>query len=117
MMQVRKFAIADARFERSPGQEGEAYVCNMLDQRDGAPITIGYGRYGPDQRMEEQIAVDDVMIVLEGRMSVESEAGTVTAGPGEIVHLPKGARLTIRSHEAGAVTAYVTYPHWQQPEG
>ncbi|MBB3912077.1 cupin domain-containing protein [Sphingomonas desiccabilis] len=116
-MPVRKFAIADARFERSPGQEGAAYVANLVDQRDGAPITIGYGRYGPDQRMEEEIVVDDVMIVLEGRVSVESDGGTVTAGPGEIVHMPKGSRVTIRSHEAGAVTAYVTYPHWQQPEG
>jgi ethanolamine utilization protein EutQ (cupin superfamily) len=31
--------------------------------------------------------------------------------------MPKGTRVTIRSHEAGAVTAYVTYPHWQQPDG
>lgn len=67
--------------------------------------------------MEEEIVVDDVMIVLEGQVSVESEGGTVTAGPGEIVHLGRGSRVTIRSHEAGAVTAYVTYPHWQQPEG
>lgn len=54
------------------------------------------------------------MIVLEGRLSVSSDAGTVTAGPGEIVHMPKGDKVTIRSHEQGAVTAYVTYPHWQE---
>jgi len=23
--------------------------------------------------------------------------------------------VTIRSHEEGALTAYVTYPHWQVP--
>lgn len=113
-MSVRKFAIADASFERSPGQDGEFFAGNVIDQRDGAPITIGFGRYGADQSIEETLAVDDVMVVLEGRLSVSSTAGTVSAGPGEIVHMPKGEKVTIRSHEQGAVTAYVTYPHWQE---
>ncbi|MBB5711738.1 ethanolamine utilization protein [Sphingomonas xinjiangensis] len=113
-MLVRKFAITDARFERSPGQDADVFAGNVIDQRDGAPITIGYGRYAPDQSIDEAIAVDDVMIVLEGRLSVSSYAGTVTAGPGEIIHMPKGQSVTIRSHEQGAVTAYVTYPHWQE---
>jgi ethanolamine utilization protein EutQ (cupin superfamily) len=113
-MTVRKFALADVSFERSPGQEGEVFVANMIDQRHGAPITIGYGRYGPNQSLSETMAVDDVMVVLEGRLSVSTDAGTVTAGPGDIVHMPKGENVTIRSHEQGAVTAYVTYPHWQE---
>ena len=116
-MQVRKFAVADAPFERSPGQDGEVFAGNVVDQRDGAPITIGFGRYGADQSITETIAVDDVMVVLEGQVSVTSDAGTVTAGPGEIVHMPKGQKVTIRSHQEGAVTAYVTYPHWQEARG
>lgn len=114
-MTVRKFAIADAAFERSPGQEGDVFEGNVIDQHHGGPITIGFGRYGPDQSIDETLAVDDVMVVLEERLSVSSDAGTVTAGPGEIVYMPKGERVTIRSHESGAVTAYVTYPHWQEP--
>jgi len=116
-MKVRKFAIADASFERSPGQNGEVFVGNVIDQRHGAPITIGFGRYAPNQSLDETIAVDDVMVVLEGKLSVSSNAGTVTAGPGEIVHMPKGEQVTIRSHEQGALTAYVTYPHWQEARG
>jgi ethanolamine utilization protein EutQ (cupin superfamily) len=54
------------------------------------------------------------MVVLEGRLSVSGNSDSVTAGPGEIVHMPKGQKVTIRSHEQGAVTAYVTYPHWQE---
>ena len=113
-MDVRKFGIADASFERSPGQEGDVFAANLVDQRHGGPITIGYGRYAANQSIHETLAVDDVMIVLEGRLSVSTDAGTVTAGPGEIVYMPKGKEVTIRSHEAGAVTAYVTYPHWQE---
>lgn len=113
-MTVRKFAIADAAFERSPGQDGDVFAGNVIDQRHRGPITIGYGRYGPDQNLDETLAVDDVMIVLDGRLSVSTDVGTVTAGPGEIIYMPKGERVTIRSHETGAVTAYVTYPHWQE---
>lgn len=115
-LSVRKITLADAEFERSPGQDGEVFAGNVVDQRHGGPVTIGYGRYGPNESIDEEIAVHDVMIVLEGKLSVTSGAGTVTAGPSDIVYMPKGAAVTIASHEDGAVTAYVTYPHWQAPE-
>lgn len=110
-MTVREFSIADASFERSPGQDGEVFAGNVIDQRHGGPITLGYG---PNQSIDETLAVHDVMVVLEGSLSVTSSAGTVTAGPGEIVHMPKGEAVTIRSYEEGAIIAYVTYPHWQE---
>lgn len=113
-MKVRKFAIADAVLERSPGQDGDVFAGNVIDQRHGGPITIGYGRYGPHQTLDETMAVHDTMIVLEGKLSVDSGDTTVTAGPGDIVYMPKGEKVLIRSHEQGAVTAYVTYPHWQE---
>jgi ethanolamine utilization protein EutQ (cupin superfamily) len=116
-MKVRKFGPTDATFERSPGQDGDVFAGNVVDQRHGAPMTIGYGRYAPNQRLVETLAVDDVMIVIEGRLSVSTGGSTETAGPGEIIHMPKGEQVTIRSHDEGALTAYVTYPHWQEAEG
>jgi len=113
-LKVSKFATADATFERSPGQEAEIFTANLIDERHGGPITVGYGRYAPNQSLKETLAVNDVMIVLEGMLSVSSGAGTVTAGPGEIVYMPKGEAVTIRSHEQGALTAYVTQPHWRE---
>ncbi|GLK82912.1 cupin domain-containing protein [Ancylobacter defluvii] len=112
-MKVRKFTIADAALERSPGQEADVFVGNLVDERHGGPITIGYGRYAPGQSLVETMAVDDVMIVLEGRLTVSTDAGTVIVGPGDIVHMPKGEAVTIRTDEEGALTAYVTYPHWR----
>lgn len=113
-MPVNKFDITDASFERSPGQDADIFAGNVIDQRHGGPITVGYGRYGPGQSLHEILAVDDVMVVLEGRLSVSTDGRTVTAGPGEIIYMPKGATVTIRAHDEGAVTAYVTYPHWQE---
>ena len=111
---VRRFNIADATLERSPGQESDIFAGNLIDQRHGGPITIGYGRYGPNQSLSETLAVDDVMVVLEGALAVSTDLSTVSAGPGEIVYMPKGTSVTIRSGAKGAVTAYVTYPHWQE---
>jgi len=113
MMKVRKLTIADASLERSPGQDADIFVGNLVDERHGGAITVGYGRYGPDQTLVETMAVDDVMIVLKGRLTVSTGAGSVTAGPGEITYMPKGEAVSIRSHEEGALTAYVTYPHWR----
>ncbi|MGE7369747.1 ethanolamine utilization protein [Neorhizobium sp. NPDC001467] len=113
-MTVQKFAIADATFEQSPGQDDAVYTANLVDQRHGGPVTVGFGRYGANATLTETMAVHDTMIVLEGRLTVTSDGHSVTAGPGEIVHMPKGDGVTIRAHAQGAVTAYVTYPHWQE---
>src|SRR5688572_3256474 len=100
-MKVSKFGLADAAFERSPGQDGDVFAANLIDQRHGGPITIGYGRYAPSQRLDDEIAVHDVMVVLEGRVTVVSAGETLSAGPGEIIYMPKGAAVSIRSHEQG----------------
>jgi len=84
-MKVQKFGASDVAFERSPGQTAGVFAGNLVDQRHGGPVTIGYGRYDPDQSIDEEIAVDDIMIVLTGRISVTSDGATLTAGPGEIL--------------------------------
>ncbi|TCU32677.1 hypothetical protein, partial [Rhizobium azibense] len=98
-MPIHKFAITDAVFERSPGQNGDIFTGNLLDQRDGWPVTVGFGRYGPDQILEETMAVHDTMVILEGNITVSGGHNTVTAGPGEIIAMQKGDRVTIRSSE------------------
>ena len=113
-MKVQKFSLADAKLERSPGQDADIFVGNLVDERHGGPVTIGYGRYAPDQSLTEIMAVHDTMIVLEGRLSVSTGDGTVTAGPGDIVYMPKGEAVTITTEGEGALTAYVTYPHWAE---
>ena len=114
-MTVYKFASTDATFERSPGQTGHIFAGNVLDQRHGGPVTIGFGRYGPNQTLDATIEVHDTMVIVEGRISVTYNGQTVDAGPGEVIAMQKGDQVRIRSHEEGALTAYVTYPHWQEP--
>lgn len=63
------------------------------------------------------MAVDDIMIVLSGRLSVSSGSETFEIAPGEIAYMPKGQRVTISAHEQEVITAYVTFPHWREAEG
>ncbi|WP_426126061.1 AraC family ligand binding domain-containing protein [Pararhizobium sp. PWRC1-1] len=99
---------------KSPGKDADIFVGNLIDERHGGPVTIGYGRYAPGQSLIETMAVYDTMIVLEGRLSVSTGNGTVTARPGDIVYMPKGQTVTITTEDEGALTAYVTYPHWAE---
>lgn len=116
-MKVRGFTYADARLERSPGQDDDIFAGNLVDERDGAPVTIGYGRYGPNAVLTETMAVDDIMIVQEGSLTVTSGETTISAVVGSIVHMPRGETVSIRAGSEGAVTAYVTYPHWRTARG
>lgn len=113
-MPALKFSTADAPFQRAPEQDGDIFLGNLVDQRHGGPVTVGYGRYAPEQTMQATLTHVEATIVLEGRLSVTVDGATVTAGPGEVLYLSKGDTATLRSHEAGAVFVYVTYPHWQE---
>lgn len=112
-MKMQGFIFADAAMERSPGQKDEIETGDVVNDADGAPISIGYVRWGAGSRLTETMRVDDVMIVLEGGLEVTSEGKTVSAAPGAIVHMPKGVEVTITAGADGARTAYVTYPNWR----
>lgn len=112
-MKMQGFTFGDAVMERSPDQEDEIETGDVVNDGDGAPISIGYGRWGPGSTLTETMLVDDVMIVLEGGLEVTSDGNTVSAGPGAIVHMPNGADVTITAGAEGAKTAYVTYPNWR----
>jgi len=113
-VKVRKFSISDAKLVKSPGQDADIYVGNLVDESNGGPVSVGYGRYAAGQSLTETMAVDDTMIVLDGRLSVSTSDGTLTAGPGDIVYMPKGQSVTITTEGEGATTAFVTYPHWAE---
>lgn len=61
----------------------------MIDELHGGPVTVGFGCYGANETLTEKIAVDDTMVVLEGRLTVSTDDTSVTAGPGDIVNMPK----------------------------
>lgn len=110
---MHKLTSSEAKFERSPDQDGDIFIADMIGKDNSSPVTICFGRYGPDQELSETMAVDDIMIILEGKPTVISRGETHTADTSDVVHVPKGEPVVIRSYGDGALTAYVTYPHWK----
>ncbi len=49
-MKVQKFSISDAKLVKSPGQDADIYVGNLVDERNGGPVSIGYGGTHPVSR-------------------------------------------------------------------
>jgi ethanolamine utilization protein EutQ (cupin superfamily) len=37
-MKVQKFSLSDAKLERSPGQDADIFVGNLIDEKDGGPV-------------------------------------------------------------------------------
>ena len=56
---------------------------------------------------------DEMDYVIEGQLDIQTDRGTVSAGPGEIIYIPKGSaiRFSVTGH---ARFLYFVYPaDWQ----
>ncbi|KQS76013.1 AraC family ligand binding domain-containing protein [Rhizobium sp. Leaf383] len=115
-MKAQKFSVSDASLERSPSQDADIFVGNLVGETHDGLVTVGYGCYAPEQSLTETMALYDTIIVLEGRLSVSTGDGTVSAGAGDIVYMPKGDAVTVTTEGEGALTAYVTYPRWAEAQ-
>ncbi len=58
-MKVAKFTAAEAPFERAPGQAGDVLLGNVADEPGGGSITVGFGRYGPNQTVGDMGVADE----------------------------------------------------------
>lgn len=60
------------------------------------------------------LAYDEIDYVISGRLTVISPAGPVTAGPGQVILIPKDSDIQFSAPES-ARFLYVTYPaDWQK---
>lgn len=109
---LQKFSISDAELVKSPGQDADIYVGNLVDERNGGPVSIGYGRYAPGQSLTETIAVHDTMIVLEGRFVRINQRWH---GHRRTRRHRLHAEGSVRDHHdrgRGCDDGFRAYPHW-----
>ena len=55
------------------------------------------------------LTYDEVDYIIEGQLTVYSQSGSVTAGPGQVILIPKGSQIQFSAPEF-ARFLYVTYP-------
>lgn len=86
-------------------------LADALDEDAGGAMTVGFARYGAGESNPWTMSYDEVLVITDGRFTVESADGSVTAGPGEAIYLRTGTELVYRAVEQTQLV-YVTHPHW-----
>ena len=77
----------------------QAQVAALVGPDDGTTLGAGYVRM-TGASIPWTIKYDEVILVIEGALTVETDAGVLSAGPGDTIWLPAGTRLTYVAEDA-----------------
>ncbi|EOI01900.1 ethanolamine utilization protein EutQ [Enterococcus moraviensis ATCC BAA-383] len=96
------------------GNPAHKVYCKDLVTLDESP-RLGCGlMVMEDTTFDWRLEYDEVDYIIEGQLDVLIDGRVVSAGPGEILLIPKGSQIKF-SVKGNARFIYVTYPaDWQQ---
>ncbi|MEM1300825.1 MAG: ethanolamine utilization protein EutQ [Pseudomonadota bacterium] len=90
----------------------QAQVAVVCGPEDGTQLGAGYVRM-QNAEIPWTIKYDEVVLVVEGSLTIRTPAGDQAAGAGETIWLPKGTELTYISESA--LLFYAIHPaNWAQ---
>lgn len=91
------------------GNPNDVVYCKDLVSLSESP-RLGCGlMVMKDTTFDWELAYDEIDYIIEGRLDVLVEGRTISAGPGEIILIPKGSAIKF-SVTGDARFVYVTYP-------
>jgi ethanolamine utilization protein EutQ len=76
-----------------------AQVTEVTGTSIGTRLGSGFGRF-TNAKFPWIVQYDEVLLVLEGQLTVRTEAGDLTAGPKDCIWLPKGTSVTYVAERA-----------------
>lgn len=96
------------------GNPNDVVYCKDLVSLEESP-RLGCGlMVMKDTTFDWKLEYDEIDYIIEGRLDVIVEGRTISAGPGEIILVPKGSAIKF-SVQGDARFVYVTYPaDWLQ---
>ena len=103
----RAIAFADLDFVPRFEKGDMAQLAEICGTADGTTLGVGFARM-TKARIEWTTRYDEVLVVIEGRLTVHLEGETLEAGPRDSVWLPKGTSLIYEAEEA--LIAYAIHP-------
>lgn len=96
---VRAMPFAQVPF-RPRGQGGDmALLAPLTGPDDGTPLGTGFARLSA-ARLDWTLAYDEVILVIEWRLTVHANGVAHTLGPQDTIWLPKGTALTYEADAA-----------------
>lgn len=76
-----------------------ASVTQVVGAGDGTPLGGGFGRF-TDAKIPWIVKYDEILLVLEGELTVRTAMGDLVAGPHDTIWLPNGTELTYIAESA-----------------
>jgi ethanolamine utilization protein EutQ (cupin superfamily) len=92
------------------------FLGDIVDETNSQSMGVGYARYDKGESNEWTVTDDEVLVILKGSFTVESDTASVTAGPGEMIWLESGTPVVYKANEAVRLVD-VTSPVWGSTEG
>lgn len=111
----RAIAFSDLDFAPRFEQGEMARLAEICGTKDGTDLGVGFARLSKAS-IEWTTRYDEVLIVLEGRVTVRLEGETLEAWPRDSIWLPKGTSLVYEAEEA--LVVYAIHPaDWAERDG
>lgn len=76
-----------------------AKVTEVIGAGDGSHLGTGFGRF-INAEIPWTVQYEEVLMVLEGELTVRTDEGDMVAGPKDCIWLPKGTKLTYLAESA-----------------
>ena len=110
----RVHRFANLQFQPRFEYGDQAAAIQVCGAEDMSELASGYGRL-TNARFPWTIKYDEILIVLEGDLTVHANGKSLTAGPFDSIWLPKGTSLEYEAENA--LIVYAIHPaNWAENE-
>ncbi|MEM8649394.1 MAG: ethanolamine utilization protein EutQ [Pseudomonadota bacterium] len=111
---AKVIAFGDLQFTPRFEYGDQAKVTVVTGPDDGTQLGTGFARF-IDAEIPWEVKYDEVILVLEGNVSIKTPSGTLEAGPLDCIWLPKNTKLTYTSKSA--LVFYTIHPaNWAEEQ-
>lgn len=106
-VRARHVAFSELPFQPRFAYGEQAEVAVVTGPEDGTALGSGFARLNR-ATISWTVQYDEVLLVLEGEVTVETALGAFALGPQDCAWLPKGTELVYRSESA--LVFYAIHP-------
>lgn len=96
---ARRLSFGDLSFAPRFAYGEQAKIAEVTGSGDGTALGTGFARFS-NATIPWTVQYDEVLLVIEGQVTVRTPEGELTAGPLDCIWLPKGTELTYQSEAA-----------------
>lgn len=109
---ARQIGFDDLNFAPRFAYGDQADVVEVTGTGDGTVLGTGFARFTRAE-IPWTVKYDEVILVLEGNLTVRTPEGNLEAGPRDSIWLPKGTELTYIAESA--LVFYTIHPaNWSE---